>query len=141
MNIFKRVAVAVVLAAGAAGIAVAHHAVNSQFNFTKNLSFTGVMEKYYLGNPHTYVYFVRTVDGQSQHWAFETVAPLALRRAGLLAREVWKVGDTYTLAYSPSLDGSYSGLMNGMTLKDGRFVAFSAQNNIDAAKVLLSKPQ
>ena len=137
MGILKQTAVAVVLAAGTAGVANAHHAVNSQFDATKDMAFVGTLEKYELANPHTYVFFVRLVNGQAQHWAFETGAPAALHRAGLSAREAFKVGDTYTISYSPSRDGSYTGLMTAIKLKDGQVIAFGAAQNVDAAKTIL----
>jgi hypothetical protein len=137
MALFKSF-VAGALAVGVlAGPALAHHAVNSQFDITKNMSLTGVMTKYELINPHAYVHFdVKAPDGKVQAWAFETGAPIALRRAGLSAREAFKVGETYKIVYSPSRDGSPTGLMTAITLPNGQFIAFGGAQNVDAAKEL-----
>jgi hypothetical protein len=103
----------------------------------QNMPLTGVMTKYELINPHTYVHFdVKEADGSVHAWAFETGAPIALKRAGLSARESFKIGDTYKIVYSPSRDGSRTGLMTAITLPDGRFVAFGAAQNVDAAKAI-----
>lgn len=130
---------ALVLAMGAVALAEAHHADNSQFNANSNLVFTGVLSRMAIGNPHSYVYFIRMFNGQQQDWAFETEATHALERAGLSVRSSLKIGETYSLVYSPALDGSNSGLMTAIKLKDGRILAFLAKNNVDTANKLLTQ--
>ena len=139
MNMLKQAAIAMVLAVGAAGLAQAHHADNSQFNANKNEVFTGVLSRMYIGNPHSYLYFTRMVNGQQQNWTFETEAVLALRRGGLSVRKDLLLGSTYSLVYSPALDGSNSGLMTAIKLADGRIIAFLAKNNVNAANNLLNE--
>ena len=139
MNMLKKAGVAMVLTAGSVGFAYAHHADNSQFDANKNLAFTGALSRMDIGNPHSYLFFVRTVDGKQESWAFETEAVLALRRAGLSVRDSLHIGDTYSLVYSPALDGSASGLMTAIKLADGRIVAFLAKNNVSAANDLLNQ--
>ncbi|MGH8257538.1 MAG: DUF6152 family protein, partial [Steroidobacteraceae bacterium] len=111
MDMLKQAVMAMALVAGSVGLAQAHHAANSQFDGNKNIVFTGVLARTYLGNPHSYVYFIRMVNGQQENWTFETEAILALRRAGLSARNDLPIGNTYSLVYSPALDGSKAGLM------------------------------
>lgn len=139
MNMLKKAAIAMMLAVGTVGLADAHHADNSQFNANKNEVFTGVLSRMYIGNPHSYLYFVRMVNGQQQNWTFETEAVLALRRAGLSVRDSLKIGDSYSLVYSPALDGSSSGLMTAIKLANGRIVAFLTKNNVDTANKLLNE--
>ncbi len=140
MNMLKRAAaMAMVLAVGTVGVAEAHHADNSQFDANKNTVFTGVLSRMYIGNPHSYLYFVRMVNGQQKNWTFETEAVLALRRAGLSVRDNLKIGSTYSLVYSPALDGSDSGLMTAIKLANGRIIAFLAKNNVNAANNLLNE--
>jgi hypothetical protein len=147
MNALKQAAAAVVLAMGAWGLAQAHHAVNSQFNANKTMPFTGVLEKTFIGNPHSYLYFVRTDNGHEEHWTFETDAVVALKRAGLSVRENLKIGDAYSITYNPALDGATSGLMTAIKLHDGRVISMSAKNqqnaadNILDAQKLLNGPQ
>ncbi len=93
-----------------------------------------------LGNPHSYVYFSRLVNGKQEDWTFETEAVLALRRAGLSVRDSLKIGSTYSLVYCPALvDGLDAGLMTALKLSDGRIVAFLAKNNVDTADDLLHR--
>ena len=140
MKTTRRVGVAMVLAVGSAGLAQAHHAVNSQFNANITTPFVGTLEKTYIGNPHCYLYFVRTMsDGQMQHWTFETDAVLALRRAGLSVRDNFKIGDSYTITYNPALDGTYAGLMTAIKLQDGRIISMSTKVQQDLAKSILEK--
>jgi Family of unknown function (DUF6152) len=137
---FKSLLATAALLAGFAGSVAAHHAVNSQFDITKNLPMTGVLTKYELINPHAYIHFlVKADDGTESEWSFETGAPIALKRAGLSAREVLKVGNTFKFVYSPSRDGSHTGLMTAITLPDGRLIAFGAAQNVDAAEDLQDK--
>ncbi|HEX4050144.1 MAG TPA: DUF6152 family protein [Steroidobacteraceae bacterium] len=138
MNILKQVAMAMVLAVGAMGLAEAHHAGNSQFDGNRVLPFKGVLEKVYSGNPHGYLYFVRMLpNDQQQHWIFETDAILAMHRAGLSVRNDLKVGDSFSLAYNPALDGSNGGNLVAIQLMNGRVIAFMTKNNVETAKKLL----
>jgi len=131
--------VMVSMALGTVGLAEAHHADNSQFNANKLHAYTGMLERMYLGNPHGYLYFVSTVDGQQQHWTFETDAILAMRRAGLSVRTDLVIGNTYSLVYSPALDGSQSGLIDALKLSNGRIIAFLTKDNVDTANKLLTQ--
>jgi hypothetical protein len=133
-------AAAAVLTLGVAAPALAHHAVNSQFDVTKNISLTGVLTKVELINPHSYVYFdVKDKAGKVKTWSVESGAPGALRRAGLSARDSLIPGQTYKFVVSPARNGSNSGLMSALTLPDGRFFAFGALGNVEAAKDLNGK--
>jgi hypothetical protein len=139
-SILKPTLLAAGLAAGllaGTGPALAHHAVNSQFDVTRNVAMTGVMTKYELINPHSYIHFdVKGADGKVVAWSFETGAPASLRRAGLSARDAFKIGETYKFVVSPSRNGSPTGLLTAITLPTGQFIAFSAAQNVDAAREL-----
>jgi hypothetical protein len=142
MNMLKRAGLVMVLAVAAVGLAEAHHAVNSQFDGNKTSPFTGVLEKTFIGNPHSYLYFVRTMPGgQEQHWIFETDAVVALKRAGLSVRENLKIGDSYQITYNPALGPGYAGLMTAIKLHDGRIISMSAKNQQNEANSLLQEKQ
>ena len=144
MKMLKRagMALVLVLAVGVVGLAEAHHAVNSQFNANVTTPFTGVLEKTFIGNPHSYLYFVRMMpDGQMQHWTFETDAVVALKRAGLSVRDNLKIGDSYSITYNPALGGGYAGLMTAIKLHDGRVISMSAKNQQNAANSVLTEKQ
>jgi hypothetical protein len=115
----------------------AHHAVNAQFDVTKNVLLTGVLTKVEIINPHSYIHFDVTGPGKKvTTWSIETGAPGALRRAGLSLRDALKVGNTYKFVICPSRNGSPTGLMSGITLPDGRSFTFGAETNVEAAKDL-----
>jgi Family of unknown function (DUF6152) len=117
--------------------ASAHHAVNAQFDVTKNVLLTGVLTKVEIINPHSYIHFdVKDVKGKVTNYSIETGAPGALKRAGLSMRDALKVGETYKFVICPSRNGTPTGLMSGITLPDGKSFTFGAQTNIDAAKDL-----
>ena|SRR5215831_9510353 len=122
---------ATLLATGAFG----HHAVNAQFDVTKNVTLTGELTKVEIINPHSYIHFnVKGPGSKVTAWSIETGAPGALKRAGFSMRDELKVGQTYKFVICPSRNGSPTGLMSGITLPDGKSFTFGAQLNIDAAK-------
>jgi hypothetical protein len=115
----------------------AHHAVNAQFDVTKNVLLTGVLTKVEIINPHSYIHFDVTGPGKKiTSWSIETGAPGALRRAGLSLRDALKVGGTYKFVICPSRNGSPTGLMSRITLPDGKSFTFGAETNVEAAKDL-----
>jgi hypothetical protein len=115
----------------------AHHAVNAQFDVTKNVLLSGELTKVEIINPHSYIHFDVTGPGKKvTSWSIETGAPGALRRAGLSLRDALKVGQTYKFVICPSRNGTPTGLMSGITLPDGRSFTFGAETNVEAAKDL-----
>lgn len=112
---------------GLAGVpASAHHAVNAQFDVTKEASLEGVLTKLDNINPHTYWYFtVKDASGKAQSWALESVGAGSLRRAGLKLKDDIQVGRTFTVYFNPSRDSSTTGLMRGL-LFNGKRINFTA---------------
>lgn len=137
MKLIPTLILAAVATTGLSLSASAHHAVNSQFDVTRNVALTGVLTKVELINPHSYLYFdVRERSGKVVNYAVESGAPGALRRGGLSARDSLIPGQTYKFVICPSRNGSKSGLMSALTLPDGKFFAFGALGNVEAAKDL-----
>jgi hypothetical protein len=133
-------AFAIVAAATLATSAFAHHAVNAQFDVTKNVLLTGVLTKVEIINPHSYIHFdVKGPGGKVTNYSIETGAPGALKRAGFSMRDELKVGNTYKFVICPSRNGSPTGLMSGITLPDGKSFTFGAQGNVESAKDALSE--
>lgn len=115
-------AVAFVLVAAPA---VAHHAVQAQFDFNKPLELTGVLSKIEWVNPHTYIYLdVKDEGGKVTTWALETAAPAALRKAGLskAARGGLVVGETYSVKVFAGKADAPNAWLTQITLQDGRVV-------------------
>jgi Family of unknown function (DUF6152) len=100
--------------------AVAHHAVNAQFDVTKQVTLVGELTKFVNVNPHCYWYFdIKSADGAVEHWAIESVAPGAWRRAGLKFKEDVNVGQSYTFVVAPGrIADSKIGLMLGIKVGD-----------------------
>ena len=92
-----------------------------------------------MGQPHGYWYLARTVNGEVQHWIFETGAPDVLRRSGLSMHQDLKIGQVYKLAYCPALDGTNAGLITGVRLPDGRIIGLYAKDTADAAARALTE--
>lgn len=141
MNKLKTSLAAITLITAAALPVAAHHAVNAQFDVTKNVALTGVLTKVELINPHSYIHFdVKGTNGKVVNWSIETGAPGALKRAGLSVRDALKAGQTYKIVVSPARNGTATGLMSAITLPDGKSFSFGAQNNIDAGRELSENP-
>jgi len=81
----------------------AHHAAQASYDTSKLMTMQAVLEKVDWINPHIYFHFlVKTPDGATEKWAFESAGPNGMRRAGLAGKSVFTVGDTYTITYNPS---------------------------------------
>jgi hypothetical protein len=74
----------VVLAAGAAGGASAHHSFGAEFNQNDPLVLDGVVTKFDWANPHSEIHMavLNRKTGQTEHWRVEGGAPSALLRRG-----------------------------------------------------------
>ncbi len=105
--------------------AVAHHAVQAQFDFDKPITLTGLITKIEWINPHSYMFLdVKGGSGDVKRWALEMVGPGGLRKAGLSRadRGGFKAGDTVTVNGFAAKDGSDSGFVKELKLQDGRSV-------------------
>lgn len=98
----------------------AHHAVQAQFDVTRVVEKTGILVKIDWINPHTYMHFDVTEDGQVKHYAIESLGILGLRRAGIDSKSAFKVGEKFTFTINPSRDGSPTGLLMTLIFPDGR---------------------
>jgi len=121
----KRIVSALVLGGlmAVSGSAVAHHAVQSQFDVNgKKQTWIGTLKEVRWVNPHTH--FLLDVDegGRMTTWIFETAAPNGLRRAGFSQKGVFKVGEKYTFVGFPSRDGSPMAFLESLTDPSGKTV-------------------
>lgn len=111
--------------------AAAHHSVNAQFDVARFVSLTGTLTQLELINPHSYIHLdVKNADGKVEKWDIETGTPAALRRMGIAPREAFKVGTSYTVRVHPARNGTTIGLLNSLTLPDGRLVQFGAEKSL-----------
>jgi hypothetical protein len=108
----------------------AHHAVQAQFDVTKNVMITGKLVKVDWQNPHAWFHFeVTKADGSKETWSTETVGPNGLRRLGLSDRRLFKIGDTYKVDINPDRSGKTLGFTNSFTFPDGKFIKVGFPEN------------
>ena len=120
MKIWIRTILALLLAAGAAGAAVAHHSFAAEFDAAKKLKLTGTVTKVEWRNPHTYFYVdVKGEDGQIHNWAMELGSPNVLMRRGW-SRDSLKIGDQVVVEGARARDNSYKGNANSVAMADGK---------------------
>ena len=106
-----------------AGGVSAHHSIQAQFDITKTVSVSGTVAKVEWINPHSYLTVnVKDAEGKVQKWAFEMGAAGQFRRTGLSRadRGGLKPGDEVTVTAMAARDGSNSGLLQELTMADGR---------------------
>lgn len=116
----------------------AHHAVQAQFDVSRQGSFTGTLVKVDWINPHAWFHFeVQQKDGNIVHWAVETLGPTGLQRFGL-ERDQFVIGDVFKVEYNPDRSGASLGLTKSFTFPDGKQVkVFRGFNVFDAARSTL----
>jgi Family of unknown function (DUF6152) len=105
--------------------AQAHHSAVAEYDLYKEVDLTGTLTKIEWINPHGWLYMdVKDPDGKIQHWALETVPPEGWRRAGILSKGVFAIGETYKIQGSPAKAPPRNGVMvariNVVVLPDGR---------------------
>jgi len=108
----------------------AHHAVQAQFDVSKNVIFKGKLIKVDWQNPHAWFHFeVTKPDGSVETWSTETVGPNGLRRLGLSDRRLFQIGETYTVDICPDRSGAKLGFTNAFTFPDGKFIKVGFPEN------------
>ena len=98
-----------ILAAGAAGLALAHHSY-SAFDVTKEKVISGTIKKFDWSNPHTWAWLdVTNEAGAVETWGVEGMSPNYLARRGW-SRTTLKPGDKLTITIRPMKDGEKGGM-------------------------------
>jgi hypothetical protein len=96
---------AIVAMSLAAKPAVAHHALQAEFDTAKRGEFTGTLTKFAMINPHVRWFFdVKKADGTVEKWEITGAGPQALRQNGMT--RIFSVGQTLKVSYAPARDGS-----------------------------------
>ena len=110
--------------------ASAHHAVQAQFDVTKNIIITGTLTQVDWQNPHAWFWFdVKQADGTMVRWGTETVGPNGLRRLGLSDRRLFKIGDVYKVDVNPDRSGKPLGFTNAFWFPDGKYIKVGFPEN------------
>ena len=105
--------------------AVAHHAVQAQYDFDKPIDFTGTLVKMEWINPHSMMHLeVTNKDGSKTEWIFQTTAAGTLRQRGLgrASEGGFEVGKTYTALGFAARNGHPMGFLREVTMPDGRHI-------------------
>jgi len=105
----RRAMLLATLAAGAAGLLMAHHSF-SAFDVTTEKVIVGSIKKFDWSNPHTWAWIdVPNEQGGVDTWGVEGMSPNYLARRGW-NRTTLKPGDKLTLTIRPMKDGSKGGM-------------------------------
>lgn len=126
--------VAVAVALFTAPTAIAHHAIQAEYEMSKTGSFTGVMTRFAMINPHVRWFFEETkADGTKVAWEMSGAGPGALRASGLV--RIFQVGEVYEVTFAPAKNGANVGRVRTMKGPDGKVITLfhedptSALNN------------
>ena len=112
--------VGIVVLSLAARPALAHHALQAEFDTAKRGEFTGTLTKFALINPHVRWFFDVSKNGGTDKWELVGAGPQALRENGMT--RIFKVGEMLKASYAPARDGSNMGRVVTFTFADGRTV-------------------
>ena len=122
---------ALVVVALTAPPAVAHHAIQAEYEMSKTGSFTGTLTRFAMINPHVRWFFEETKpDGTKVTWEMSGAGPGALRAAGLV--RIFVVGTKYDVTFAPAKNGANVGRVRTMTSPDGKVVTLFHEDPTNA---------
>lgn len=116
--------------------AAAHHSAAVFYKMDEEITVTGTVTEFRMGNPHLRVYFDRVNDaGETEKWMAEGGSRTVLLRHNWTGNEI-KAGDVVTMTGNPSRDDSNIVHVIHITLANGREM-FAEDLNPDNAERLL----
>jgi len=99
--------------------AFAHHSA-AMFEPTKTITVEGMVKKWELTNPHSWLWVeVTGNDGKTVVWGFEAEGPSTLLRAGIKPSDL-KVGTKLTITGRPMQDGQNAAIWVSATRAGGK---------------------
>jgi hypothetical protein len=96
----------------------AHHSF-ALFDHVNRVTVTGTVGKFDWTNPHVFIMLDVTEGGATKRYTVECASPNVLTRVGWKFNDV-KVGDKVTLLVNPLRNGEPGGMLEQVTLADGR---------------------
>ena len=99
---------------------LAHHS-SAMFDNTKTVTLEGVVKKWELTNPHSWLWVdVPGKDGKVVTWGFEAEGPSTLSRAGIKPSD-FKQGTKVTITGNPMRNGEPAAIwINAVRASDGK---------------------
>lgn len=100
----------------------AHHAFSAEFDAEQPIEVKGVVTKFELVNPHSWLYLdVKQPDGSLVNWGFEFGAPFNLKEKGI-SKKTLTPNTEVTIQGFKAKNGKNFGYAVTTTLPDGRSV-------------------
>lgn len=100
----------------------AHHAFSAEFDAAKPITVKGIVTKFELVNPHSWLYVdVTGPDGRVTQWGFEFGAPFGLKEKGI-SKKTLSVGTEITISGYKAKNDQNFGYAVESTLADGRTI-------------------
>jgi len=128
---FARVAVLILIAGGSN--AFAHHS-GVAFDTNKTVTVSGTITRFVWRNPHMAINMdVVTADGETVLWKIEGPGTSVLSRKGL-SKQMINVGDEITVVVQPLKTGDPGGLLQGITVADGKSYGIGDDYAVEAPR-------
>jgi hypothetical protein len=105
---------------GTPALGLAHHS-SAMFDQSKTVELEGVVKKWELTNPHSWLWVdVTGKDGKVVTWGFEAEGPSTLARAGIRPSD-FKQGTKITITGNPMRNGEPAAIwLNAVRASDGK---------------------
>jgi len=114
--------------------ASAHHAFAAEFDAKKPLKLKGVVTKWEVTNPHSWIHMdVKGEDGQVVEWMIEGGSPNNLYRLGF-TKDSLPPGSEIVVEGYQARDGSNRGVGKNVTFSDGRRLFLGLQSGTEVPK-------
>lgn len=99
------------------GSAAAHHGAAS-FDTEREITLKGTVTSWIWANPHCFLKFDVTENGETKNWVVEVSNPTDMVRRGW-ARTSFKVGDQVAVTLQPVKNGAPVGRLRSVVLPNG----------------------
>jgi hypothetical protein len=125
---------------GTALPANAHHAFSAEFDAEQPIEVKGVVTKFELVNPHSWLYLdVKQPDGTVANWGFEFGAPFSLKEKGI-SKKTLKPNSEIAIQGFKAKNGKNFGYAVTTTLPDGRNVKTGGAQDAPAEQAAPAGP-
>ena len=105
-------------------LALAHHSF-AMFDHVNRVTLTGTVTDFQWTNPHVFIEMeVQDAKGDATHYTVECASPNVLTRVGWKFNLI-KRGDKVTVLINPLRNGQPGGMLETVTLSDGRIFSDS----------------